>query len=299
LLLIVQSCASVSPVTPEKEAARPFTSVETVEPEWQPFAAGLDYFHSETINPKLEFWALRVNLASPDIKVTVKAGASGSEIPGAENKQILSEKVSSFVRNNNLTAGINAVPFNISSSREGRPIINFGLVISGGETIAPANPRYDALVFYKQSGENDCKAQIISQSEIDRTDGIENAVGGFHHILVKGEPAQRTLNNERRYQRSAAGISKDDRYLYLAVIDSSRPGVSGKRGSTEKETALLLRSLGCWDVLNLDGGGSSALALRCPDGKIRLANTPSHNGIRGKERAVAGCIGVLSLSTEK
>jgi exopolysaccharide biosynthesis protein len=290
------ACASVSPVSSEKEEPQIFPSVENIVPGWQPFAAGVSFFHGETENPKLEFWALRVDLASPDVRVIVKGGA---ENRGRANHETLSVKVPSFVRDNNLIAGINAVPFDIASSREGRPVMNAGLVIAGGEVIAAANPRYDAIVFYKDSYKEKDAVKIISQSAINETDNIENAAGAFHHILVKGEPAQRTLNRESRYQRSAAGISQDNRYLYLAVIDSACAVTQRKRGSTEKETALLLRSLGCWDALNLDGGGSSALALRYPDGKIRLANTPSHNGIPGRERAVAGCIGVFSLSMEK
>ncbi|WP_461247563.1 phosphodiester glycosidase family protein, partial [Treponema sp. R6D11] len=60
----------------------------------------------------------------------------------------------------------------------------------------------------------------------------------------------------------------------------------------EEETALLLRQLGSWEGINFDGGGSTALAMRFADGKIRVVNTPIHGGIQGQERAVAGCIGV-------
>jgi exopolysaccharide biosynthesis protein len=118
---------------------------------------------------------------------------------------------------------------------------------------------------------------------------IENAVSGFRLILKDGEPAERTLNLQPRHPRSAAGISANGRYLYLLVIDGRR---LGSIGSTEKETALLLRFLGSWEGINFDGGGSSALVLRYPDGKVRAVNTPIHGGIHGLERAVAGCIGV-------
>ena len=69
----------------------------------------------------------------------------------------------------------------------------------------------------------------------------------------------------------------------------------------DMETAMLLRALGAHDGINLDGGGSSSLALRYPDGKVRVANTPVHGGVPGRERAVAGCIGVYTInpSTER
>jgi exopolysaccharide biosynthesis protein len=84
-------------------------------------------------------------------------------------------------------------------------------------------------------------------------------------------------------------MSAGGEYLYLLVIDGRRPG---SIGSTEAETAILLRQLGAWEGINFDGGGSSALVLRYPDGGIRPVNRPIHKGIPGRERAVAGCLGV-------
>jgi len=225
----------------------------------------------------LEFWALKIDLSAQELDIVVKGGAY-------KENQILSKKVSNFVRDNNLLVGINATPFDIVSSKEGKVIQNMGIVISGGNIIAPINPNYDALVFYK-----DGKAAIVNQSAINSVGNIENAVGGFYQILTNGEPAQRTHDKKVRHPRSAAGISQDGKYLYLVVIDGRR---NGSIGATEEETAQLLSSLGSWDGLNFDGGGSSALALRFTDNKVRVVNTPIHGGIPGQERAVAGCIGV-------
>jgi exopolysaccharide biosynthesis protein len=276
-LLIFLSCATLSPVDSAREKPVVFKTVDSVEPQWQSFAADIGYFHGKIAEPKIEFWVLRIDLASAQTRIVVKGGSS-------DGSRTLSAKVSGFVRNNELIAGINAVPFDISTSKEGVPIQNMGIVISSGEEIAPANPRYDALVFYK-----DGRVQIVKQSTILSTENIENAVGAFHHILINGEPAERTLNRETRYPRSAAGISANGDFLYLLVIDGRR---SGSIGATEKETAMLLRLLGSENGINLDGGGSSALALRYSDGKVRVVNTPVHGRIPGRERAVAGCLGI-------
>jgi exopolysaccharide biosynthesis protein len=165
-----------------------------------------------------------------------------------------------------------------------------GLVISDGKLLSFANPNYDALVFYKNGA-----AEIVPQSAISSVEDIENAVGGFHKILADGEPAPRTLNRDERHPRSAAGISANGTVLYLLVIDGRR---ADSIGGTEKETALLLHALGSLNGINFDGGGSSALVMRYPDGSFRALNTPVHSGIPGRERAVAGCLGV-SLSTER
>jgi hypothetical protein len=279
LLLIFPTCATGSPVNTTREGPVSFTTVQAVQPQWQPLADGIGYFHGKTDNPRLEFWALRIDLHAPNTRIVVKGGADGDGTLGT--------KVSSFVRSNDLLAGINAVPFDVISAREGLPIKNMGLVISGGELIAPVNPNYDALVFYR-----DGHAAVVRQSAVSSIVDIENAVGGFHQILAGTEATQRTLNREDRHPRSAAGISADGGILYLLVIDGRREGSSG---GTEKETALLLRALGSTDGINLDGGGSSALVLRYPDGRVRAVNTPIHGGIPGQERAVAGCLGVSSV----
>jgi len=281
--LIFFSCAALPSSDPARAQPESFAAVDAVLPQWQPFEQGVGFFHGKTVKPELEFWALRIELGAPNLQIVVKGGA---EDAADGTDRTLSAKVSSFVSANGLTAGINAAPFDIASSKEGQPIKNVGIVISDGKQIAPANSRYDALVFYK-----DGKAAIVNQSAIKSTENIVNAVGGFHHILVNGKPAERTLKRESRDPRSAAGISANGEYLYLLVIDGRR---AESAGSTEKETAMLLLALGSWNGLNLDGGGSTALALRGADGKVRVVNTPVHGGIPGRERAVAGCIGIAA-----
>jgi exopolysaccharide biosynthesis protein len=275
--LIFVSCASVSQAN--RSSAVNFTAVETVKPDWQSIADGVGFFHGKISDPQLEFWALNIDLSSPNIQIVVRDGMidDGSSVTR-------SAKVSSFVRDNNLVAGINALPFDVITSREGLPVKNIGLVISGGRLLSPANPNYDALVFYKNA-----PPAITAQSAIKSIESIENAAGGFHKILADGEPAQRTRDREDRHPRSAAGISANGTVLYLLVIDGRR---SGSIGGTEKETALLLRALGSHNGINFDGGGSSALVIRNPDGSIKTVNTPVH-GIPGRERAVAGCLGVI------
>jgi hypothetical protein len=288
LLFIFLSCATLSPLdsSPEKPLAAALP--QAVIPKWRAFAKsetdGLAYFAGKTARPRLEFWALRIDLEAPELRIVVKGGADGG------NTQ-LSTKVSSFVRDNGLLAGINALPFDPVSGREGEPRVNVGIVVADGVQVSPPHRGYDALVWYWENG-----AAIVPQSEILAPQTIVNAVGGFRQILEQGAVSERTLQLTSRHPRSAAGISPDRRYLYLLVIDGRRPGSAG---STEAETALLLRALGAYDGINFDGGGSSALALRYPDGKIRAVNTPIHGLVPGRERAVAGCLGVtVNTQTE-
>ena len=281
---LILSCSSLAVVP----------SPETATALWQPFAedagSGLAYYAGRVTRPRLEFNALRVDLSHPGLRIlTAGGGGDGS----AEGRQFLSVKVSTFVRGNNLTAGINALPFDPVSGKEGEPRTNIGIVVTDGVMVSPPHAQFDALVFYA-----DGSAAITSQSAIQSAEDIDNAVGGFQRILEGGELVPRVLDAQARqkaaprHPRSAAGISSDGRYLYLLVIDGRR---LGSVGSTEAETALLLRALGASEGINFDGGGSTALALRYPGGKIRVVNTPIHGHIPGRERAVAGCLGIKKI----
>jgi phosphodiester glycosidase len=85
-----------------------------------------------------------------------------------------------------------------------------------------------------------------------------------------------------RQPRTMAGVRRDGS-LVLVTVDGRRPGWSA--GVTLQEGARVMRSLGARDALNLDGGGSTAMAVRG-----RVANLPSDPG---GERRVSDVLLVL------
>jgi hypothetical protein len=85
-----------------------------------------------------------------------------------------------------------------------------------------------------------------------------------------------------RHPRTMAGVRRDGSLL-LVTVDGRRPGWSA--GVTLQEGARMMRSLGARDALNLDGGGSTAMAVRG-----RRANLPSDPA---GERPVSDAILVL------
>ncbi|MFE3220187.1 phosphodiester glycosidase family protein [Streptomyces antimycoticus] len=85
-----------------------------------------------------------------------------------------------------------------------------------------------------------------------------------------------------RQPRTMAGLVPKGR-LILATVDGRQPGVS--EGFTLEETARFMRSLGAVQALNLDGGGSTAMAVNG-----RLANVTSD---ATGERAVGDTVQVL------
>jgi uncharacterized protein YigE (DUF2233 family) len=74
-----------------------------------------------------------------------------------------------------------------------------------------------------------------------------------------------------RHPRSAVGVTADGGVV-LVVVDGRQPE---SRGVTPDELALLLRSLGAEDAVNLDGGGSSALVVQPSGGAPVRLNRPA------------------------
>ncbi|MET7668933.1 phosphodiester glycosidase family protein [Micromonospora luteifusca] len=111
------------------------------------------------------------------------------------------------------------------------------------------------------------------------------AVGGAP-ILRDGEPLA-GLDTKTSAVRSSAGVSPDGRTVYLVALAGRAPASAG---FTIAELADLMRSLGADAAVNLDGGGSSTVAVREPGQAAATArNSPSD----GAERLVANGIGIF------
>lgn len=88
---------------------------------------------------------------------------------------------------------------------------------------------------------------------------VKHIVGGDVRILNCGEvttEAIRWINTPTaRYARSLVGYSQDRSKLVVAAVD----GNSQSSGVSYFEGADLMRALGCYDALDMDGGGSTAM----------------------------------------
>jgi hypothetical protein len=101
-------------------------------------------------------------------------------------------------------------------------------------------------------------------------------LGGWPRLLEQGVNVARdaairegtiSRNAEARHPRTAIGVSKDRRTVWLYIVDGRS---TTSVGMTTTEVADALRALGAWDALNFDGGGSTTLVI---DGQV--INKPS------------------------
>ncbi|MFO8029729.1 MAG: phosphodiester glycosidase family protein [Cyclonatronaceae bacterium] len=103
-----------------------------------------------------------------------------------------------------------------------------------------------------------------------QSDSIEGQVaqlmGGGPRLITDGElpPTFDGLEGFQyshsmyRHPRSAVGISEDESRIWFVVIDGRQ---TASRGATMMETARIMKDLGAWNAVNLDGGGSSTLIV--------------------------------------
>lgn len=118
---------------------------------------------------------------------------------------------------------------------------------------------------------------------------IHHAISGDRMLIMGGEIVD-DLNDTVIHPRTAIGISRNGRYVILAVVDGRQPFYSS--GATYQELAKLLKSFDAHYAMALDGGGSSALVIEGEDGGATVLNSPIDSYIPGRERPVANHLGI-------
>ncbi len=127
-------------------------------------------------------------------------------------------------------------------------------------------------------------------TEVEEPVALWTTISGSAQIVADGA---KTIPDLEWYEainaRTAAGLSRDGRTLTLFTVDRA----GGSEGMRVSEVAdLLIRDYGVWNALNLDGGGSTTMAMEDPathEGKIVNASSDNPKG-----RAVASSLLVFA-----
>ncbi len=134
---------------------------------------------------------------------------------------------------------------------------------------------------------------------------VREAIGGFPIIVENGRASVGGAPSEHLRQRHPrTSACYNERQILFAVVDGRQPQLSA--GMTLDELAELMVSLGCKVALNLDGGGSSVMAVALPHAAesteppatgqptpsagqsaplLRIVNSPSDGTERGRGNA--------------
>lgn len=234
---------------------------------------GIRHVFLDTDKPRpLKINVLRVDLTCKDLRfVTVKKDPDwGKPMPDFPSLPIRTRRITTyqFMRSalddgKEMLAAVNATPW--------RPWVfpynhkyaaKMGLVISEGVKIEEADGRPAFLI--TKTGE----FQIRKVAREEDTSKIQLALGGFSMILENG--AVRPDRKKILAPRTAYGLSKDRRWMFIITVDGRMKGVS--EGVTTEELGEWIRKYGASDALNMDGGGSTTLLVSDGKGGIRKLN---------------------------
>lgn len=79
-----------------------------------------------------------------------------------------------------------------------------------------------------------------------------------HEAHKEGSKSRRFINGQ--LGRTAIGYNKERTKLYLVTIDHANRSAK-KKGASLGELAQIMKQIGCYEAMNLDGGGSSIMVI--------------------------------------
>lgn len=164
----------------------------------------------------------------------------------------------------------------------GDPVTPNGFAASGGTVYADGlqDPRAEPILYVSRRNE-------LSFNRPPNK--IFHAIAGDRMLILGGEIVA-DLDDEAIHPRTALGVNRNGRYIYLVVVDGRQPFYSA--GATFQELAELLKDVGAHYAMALDGGGSSTLVIQGENGSAKILNSPIDQYLPGKERVVANHFGV-------
>jgi len=211
--------------------------------------------------------------------------------PDSEGETPLKARTTSqFLDEFNLQIAVNGGGFSPWWSRSpadyyphvGDPIAPFGLTASSGNvywTTADTEGVPPVLFISRRN--------VLSFN--NKPNRVHSAISGDRMIVLKGEIAP-DLDDEELDPRTAVGINRNGRFLYLVVVDGRQPFYS--EGATFTDLAQLLIEQGAYAGMSLDGGGSSTMVVDGSEGRPRVLNSPIDHYIPGTERPVGTHLGI-------
>ncbi len=250
-----------------------------------PFPGVLLYSEVRTNPPQCLFVA-EIDLTNPQLRLCVAPGGADPDGPGPWQTTLMHPTQIAMREKFDLV--VNGDFFSIRRTNvAGAPNPGFrpavwssvlGPAMSAGQLWSSGTGTRPALVVDR--------AGRVSIRPLQKPGSNDWQIVSGNVMLVQAGKAVKP-NNQARHPRTVAGLNQSATKLILLVVDGRKPGIA--RGMSYAELAQEMLARGCSEALNLDGGGSSVLAVRDPDqNTFRILNQPSD----GRERAVANVLGI-------
>lgn len=246
---------------------------------------GVRVYGETHTNPPTHFFVAEVDLKNPRLHLRVSRGGPDPDGPGKwqttlmEPTRIANREGFDFVINGDFfkARGVNDGEGTNSAFRAEQWALVEGPAMTDDATWSTCTNARPCLVVHKD--------RTVSIENLT-TPGTDDAqVIGGNVLLVKDGAIVLHPNSKPRHPRTLVGLDATGNKLILVVIDGRKPGQAV--GMTYDEEAAEMLRLGCRQALNLDGGGSSVMAVRVAGSMVKL-NDPTD----GRERAVANVLGI-------
>jgi exopolysaccharide biosynthesis protein len=230
----------------------------------QPYL-GVTYIDRTEDAPRpVHMHVVQIDLTAPGLRFKLS--------PPAGTREVVRQTTLEFLTQEHAQIAVNAhyfLPFP-SPDRDAWVI---GIAASEGRVFSAfESPEQDYALLADAPGVNIDQANRATLVHRDRAqaDGLHvvepvalwTTVAGSAQIVTGGATSIPDLTWYRAVQaRTAIGLSRDGRTLTLFTVDKS----GGSEGMQVGEVAdVLRRDYGVWDALNLDGGGSTTMAMEDP-----------------------------------
>lgn len=261
---------------------------------------GVTYERHVQASPRpLLFHVVSVDLTSPGIDFLVtppppEAFSSGNA--AKRNWRVAANTVPGFLEAQGVQVAINGSyfsphyvksPWNYSPKLN-QPVAPQGVSISNGKRYSSPEEGWAALCILS--------LRDIRVTEGDCPSGTQQGLAGDVQFVKNGQLYTDGLvilkqNPIRLMPRSAIAIDKANERLWIVVVDGRQKGYS--EGITLAELSDFVIALGADRALNLDGGGSSALAIESPE-KPTVLNAPIQARVPMRLRPVANHFGIYA-----
>jgi exopolysaccharide biosynthesis protein len=262
---------------------------------------------------------VKIDLDAPGLSFKVSPGN------GTAPNETVTQRTLGFMAQENAQLAVNAHFFTLTNANAAVGTTLTGFAASNGTVYSPFEPAPlpNALLPYALtagspalniSATNEASILGVGATTTSLAGGVVpyNAVSGSAQIITAGakslpqivatvtEPGQILVKNvppfggaalgnwytDQIAGRTAMGLSADNRTLYIFTADAT----GGSNGMTVSEVADYLLGQGAYNVINLDGGGSTTLAMEDPltgvDGVI--------NAVSGSGRFVGSSLAVFA-----
>ena len=255
--------------------------------EASPVFEGVHYLRDERADPRpIVTHILFVDLKADGVRVFVTPSDP------TDGYQMAARTTTEFARLFDVQVAINGDGYHPwepdgSYPRSGDPVDVIGYAVSNGTVYATGVGTTGPTLFIT----TDNRASIGAPPP---TGPIHSAISGKGIILRNGDIV---TEGDDIHPRTGVALDQTGRILMLIAVDGRQHGYS--LGVTLTEFAEIAESYGAWNMLNLDGGGSTTMVRQAADGNYVQLNRPVNAGLRGIERPVGNHLGIYANSLDE